>query len=339
MISIIIPVYNVEKYLERCVVSVCNQTYDDLEIILVDDGSTDKSGIICDRLAQKDNRITVYHKENQGLGLTRNYGMNRCNGKYIMFLDSDDYIDKTMLENMVNVAENKQADLVISGFKKVTEAEEKLFSERYEYEEFIGDKVKDDLLPRMIGSMPQKRDSIFTMACGKLYNKESIEKSKIKFPSERKIQSEDLAFQLDYIPSIQRAIVINGDYYNYRVNSNSLTMVYKKDRFDKLIEVYLYVLNKIKEHNLPEKTFLRADKMFFVQFYAILQQEVLHMNIQNLSKDEKKRNVKNYINHKTVRKIIDEYPIGKLKLTQKIFVLMIKYRTIDLLILALKLKK
>ena len=99
-ISIVVPVYNVEQYLEKCVNSIINQTYKNLEIILVDDGATDSSGNMCDELAKSDNRIKVYHKENGGLSDARNYGVERATGEYIGFVDSDDYIDSEMYEKL-----------------------------------------------------------------------------------------------------------------------------------------------------------------------------------------------------------------------------------------------
>lgn len=112
LISVIIPVYNVEKYLHECVDSVLGQTYKNLEIILVDDGSTDSSGKICDEYAEKDSRIVVIHKKNDGPSKTRNAGLNRASGKYIYFLDSDDFITENAMETLVSAAESDSADLV-----------------------------------------------------------------------------------------------------------------------------------------------------------------------------------------------------------------------------------
>ncbi len=112
LISVIIPVYNVEKYLHECVDSVINQTYTNLEIILVDDGSTDSSGKICDDYVEKDDRITVIHKKNEGPSKTRNAGLEHANGKYIYFLDSDDFIAENALEQLAFTAESNGADLV-----------------------------------------------------------------------------------------------------------------------------------------------------------------------------------------------------------------------------------
>ncbi len=112
LISVIIPVYNVEKYLRECVDSVLCQTYQNVEIILVNDGSTDSSGEICDEYVEKDERVTVIHQKNGGPSITRNTGLENANGKYIYFLDSDDYIENNALELLVNTAESNNADLV-----------------------------------------------------------------------------------------------------------------------------------------------------------------------------------------------------------------------------------
>ena len=111
-ISVVIPVYNVEKYLQECVNSVLRQTYTDFEVILVDDGSTDSGGRICDDYAQKDPRVRVIHQANGGLSVARNTGLRAAQGKYVYFLDSDDYIEDHTLEALIFLAEKESADIV-----------------------------------------------------------------------------------------------------------------------------------------------------------------------------------------------------------------------------------
>ena len=111
-ISIIIPVYNVEKYLDRCIDSIINQSLKDIEIILVDDGSPDNCPQLCDEWAKKDSRIKVIHKENAGLGMARNTGMQHATGEYIAFIDSDDYVDLDMYAKLLEKAELHNADIV-----------------------------------------------------------------------------------------------------------------------------------------------------------------------------------------------------------------------------------
>jgi glycosyltransferase involved in cell wall biosynthesis len=112
LISIIVPVYKVEKFLSKCVDSILNQTYRNIEIILIDDGSPDNSPAICDEYAEKDNRIKVIHQRNAGLAGARNAGLAICRGEYIAFVDSDDYIEPNMMEAMLNAAVNNDCDIV-----------------------------------------------------------------------------------------------------------------------------------------------------------------------------------------------------------------------------------
>lgn len=116
LISIIVPIYNIEQYLEKCLESIISQTYQELEIILIDDGSTDGSGRICDKFAERDTRIIVIHQKNKGLVVTRKVGINQAKGEYVGFVDGDDFIDPRMFERLVEVAENTGVDIVHSGF-------------------------------------------------------------------------------------------------------------------------------------------------------------------------------------------------------------------------------
>ena len=120
-ISVIVPIYNTEKYLARCIESILCQTYTNLEIILVDDGSTDKSGDICDFYARKDNRVKVVHKENGGAAAARNFALNMVTGQYIGFVDSDDYTDIEMYQKLYEKAKQENADIVVCGYYGVQE--------------------------------------------------------------------------------------------------------------------------------------------------------------------------------------------------------------------------
>ena len=112
LVSVIVPVYNVEKYLERCINSIIQQSYNNLEIILIDDGSTDASGKICDEYKEKDDRIIVIHKENGGLSDARNAGIKIFTGEYVTFIDSDDYVSKNMVSNMLDILEKSSCRIV-----------------------------------------------------------------------------------------------------------------------------------------------------------------------------------------------------------------------------------
>ena len=119
LISLVIPVYNVEKYLDKCMESVLAQTYDNYEVILVDDGSTDNSGKMCDEYAERDSRVTVYHQKNSGVSVARNVGIENAKGEFISFIDSDDWVDESYLEKLVNAQIKYNADLTICEYTNV----------------------------------------------------------------------------------------------------------------------------------------------------------------------------------------------------------------------------
>ena len=128
LISVIVPIYNVEKYINRCIDSIIEQTYTNLEIILVDDGSTDNSGSICDEYAKKDNRIKVIHKENGGVSSARNVGLDTAIGQYITFVDSDDYIEKKYCEILLKTLKKQKADCVACGYNRIYKNKEEKMS-------------------------------------------------------------------------------------------------------------------------------------------------------------------------------------------------------------------
>lgn len=330
LVSIVVPVYNVQKYIKECVKSICKQSYKNLEILLIDDGSTDSSSNICDNLAVIDKRISVFHKQNEGLGYTRNYGLKRANGKYIMFVDSDDYIPDDAVKKMLIAAEQENAQLVIGGFVKVTELKKIIYTETYKKEIFEKEDVKNVLLPRMIGSCPEKRDSIFTMAWGKLYLLEDIINNQVLFPSERQIQSEDLAFQLNYMPHLAKVVVIEEIVYFYRQNPLSLTMTYKANRFEELKKVYKYVNKKIEQNNMPYSSFFRTDKMLFVHLRGIIFQEL--PSHSGKTKKQCRSTLRSIVNDKIVVDAVSKYPIHLLNFKQKIFVMLLRYKQIRILL-------
>lgn len=172
-ISIVVPIYKVEKYLNKCVESILKQTYKNLEIILVDDGSPDLCGEICDRYKQKDNRIIVIHQENKGLSGARNTGLSRATGKYICFIDSDDYIKQNMIETLFNNLKLTNSDISICGFSQVGEDE---IIEKAQKESTIEVMNKETCLKKIL----YHKYNIDIVTWNKLYKKELF--NNIKFP-------------------------------------------------------------------------------------------------------------------------------------------------------------
>lgn len=171
-VSVIVPVYKVEKYLDKCVKSILNQTYFELEIILVDDGSPDDCGAMCDSYAEKDFRVRVIHKENGGLSDARNAGIKVATGKYLLFVDSDDWIDATLVEKTVRSAEKWNADIVLFDHMSIEEKTGKTTVFSYPFLEDTS--ISADKEPGLICKV--------CSACNKLFNKEFWDRSDLSFP-------------------------------------------------------------------------------------------------------------------------------------------------------------
>ena len=197
-VTVVIPLYNVQKYINRCVESVQSQTYQNLEIILVDDGSPDDCPAMCNAWAEKDARIKVIHKYNQGLGMARNTGIERATGDYICFFDSDDYVDLDTIARSLALAEQSEADVVIFGMSRVNNAGEVVAVDvpRVTQLVYAGTEVRDKLLPCMLAKDPQTGASfnLPSSACSMLLSMELIRRTNWRFVSEREIISEDISF-------------------------------------------------------------------------------------------------------------------------------------------------
>lgn len=234
-VSCILPIYKVEKYLKRCVDSVVNQTFKDIEIILVDDGSPDGCGALCDEYAKKDHRIKVIHKENGGLGYARNSGLEIAVGDYVAFIDSDDYVDSDMVEKLYLECTEKSLDAIFADFYVEGNCgftKNPPFQKLYDTAQEIGNFCLD-----LIGSEPS------CPSCSKmqvsvwrgLYSLSLIKKFNIKFPSEREFISEDIVFNLDFLKQASKIEVVPSKFYHYCFNDVSLSNSYRPDRWKKLL--------------------------------------------------------------------------------------------------------
>ena len=214
-ISVIIPVYNVEKYLCACVNSVINQTYKNLEIILVDDGSTDKSGAICDEYALKDERIKVFHKSNGGLSSARNYGLDRMSGDYVFFLDSDDFISLQCLEKMLEVSIEQNADIV-SSLNKRFATESDLITQNTVKKEIVVYSSKQTLENTF-----KKTENFFVVSWAKLYKYKTFDN--LRF-TEGVIHEDEFICHRLY-GQINKFVLLKEELYFYRENPCSITGV------------------------------------------------------------------------------------------------------------------
>lgn len=208
-VSVIVPVYNVERYLRECLDSIIAQTYRNMEIILVDDGSKDLSGKICDEYQQKDCRIQVIHKENQGLSLARKSGVDQARGSYVVFVDSDDYVSKSFVETQVDELEQTKADMVVTGFQMVKEGR---------LETTIAPGSKETISSEEMQERFLRQEQYVNSMWNKLYRMQIIKE--VEFPSE--ILFEDFAVIYKIIEKCRTVRLSTEILYFYRLRENSI---------------------------------------------------------------------------------------------------------------------
>jgi glycosyltransferase involved in cell wall biosynthesis len=235
-VSIIVPVYGVEKYLDRCMQSLLNQTLKEIEIIMVEDESPDNCSVMCDEYAKNDNRIKVIHKKNGGLGYARNTGLSIATGEYVAFVDSDDFVKQTMYEELYNEAIVQNADAVFCNFSTYNTKKEiydvvEVTTRQY----FKGKEEISLFLLDMVGTKPsEKKDRKYSMSVWRaIYSNDIIKSNRILFTSERDLISEDIIFHIQLLIRMKVLVYLPTCNYYYCENATSLSKSFRSDRFDK----------------------------------------------------------------------------------------------------------
>ena len=216
LISIVVPVYNVEEYLKQCLDSILEQTYRNWELILVNDGSTDSSGLICQEYAEKDARIRYFEKENGGLSDARNYGIEQAQGEYLTFVDSDDFLDVSHLSILYNALVNNDADISIANYVNYQTSTATFylhtFGEYYE-KNYTSEELIDDL------SILERNDLSFSTIWGSLYKKSVF--SFLRFP--KGVIGEDVALIYKIYTQVDKIVYVHKDTYIYRENDSGIS--------------------------------------------------------------------------------------------------------------------
>lgn len=273
LISIIVPVYKVEPYLRRCLDSIVNQTYSNLEIILVNDGSPDGCPQICDEYAALDNRIIVIHKENGGLSDARNAGLDICKGEYISFVDSDDWVEQSYIETLLHILEDSKADISIGNFTKSQS------SYTYILKDF--DRNYSILEPsQAIKNLWDKNlDATFVTAWGKLFKRELY--NNVRFPKGRIHEDEYTSYKLFY--NSNRVVFLDAPLYVYFQREDSIMGMLKECSIRAQIEKYLFFKRK-KEFEIID---LFIKQLCWDVIFAYSQVK-LHREISNYKKGKEK---------------------------------------------------
>jgi len=242
LVSIIVPVYKSEKYLDQCISSIVNQTYQKLEILLIDDGSPDNCPRMCDEWAEKDRRIRVIHKQNSGSGMARNTGIEHATGEYICFFDSDDYLMPDAVEKAYKRAHDEQVDIVVFGMQEIDQNNRVIKIKVPSSSEtcYYGKDVRNKFLPDLIDC--EYHGAQTTGLCLSLwvcmFSMELIRKTGWRLVSEREILSEDSYSLIALYKQVTKVAILSEVLYCYRLTEGSLSNTYKSDRLTRIKECY-----------------------------------------------------------------------------------------------------
>lgn len=274
LISIIIPVYNASKFLEKCLDSVINQTFKNLQIILIDDGSVDKSGDICDFYSKKDSRIEVIHQKNQGLSKARNVGLSIAKGEYITFIDSDDYIELDTYSTVDKaIKENKYPDLIFFREKSVNINGKTIYINGEKPTEKIIKVDKAFAEQRIIGEL-------INGVCDKVFKAEII--NGISFEV-GKMYGEDFRFNLEMLQRVKEVVYIDQIKYSYVMNPNSVThKAFNPNSFDQIY--FKDSIVDIVKKNFPKYVIVSEKRAFLARLHIC--RPIFYENLEKIYKEK-----------------------------------------------------
>ena len=319
LISVIVPVYNVEKYLNRCIDSILNQTFKQIEIILVNDGSTDNSPTICDEYCERYENIIVIHKENNRVAAARNDGIKIATGKYISLVDSDDWIEPNMLEEMYNKAEEFQTDITMCDFKKAGIESEYTVSQPIREGYYDRNMIETELFPCLIMfENIECPPTISNWTC--LFRREFLIENDLFY-------DEDVHYCEDSIFGSKAMYNANGFYYmknkyfyNYFYNPNSTTSTCNMKKWDS----YLIINERLKEYFEDSKfDFSRQIKINMLYFTLNFLGEIKNAD---LVLEEKRKKCYEIFNDEHVEQIFKGFKLPNVNYKLKLILLLIKYR-------------
>ena len=339
LVTVVLPIYNVEPYLDRCIQSVVNQTYKNLEILLIDDGSPDNCPKMCDEWAERDERIRVIHKQNQGLGMARNTGIENATGEYICFFDSDDYVAENTVESAFKLAQKEDADIVHFGFNRV-DSNGKIvstFKTRNDPGVFEGEEVLDKFFPDFMAPNPHIKEvrRFYMSSCLLLYSTKMIASANWRFVSERDIISEDVFAMLPLFKYVKKVAILPEALYYYCNNSASLSQGYKPDRYKKVKHFYLESIKLCEELGYSEEIKHRVTKPYVAFTIAALKQECA---VKSSFKESLKA-VKKVAGDETFQAVLKRNKKDVVSTTRRIMFFLLRNKMFILATLLFKIKK
>ena len=338
LISVIVPIYKVEQYLKKCLDSVCAQTYQELEIILVDDGSPDNCGAICDDYAKRDARIQVLHKQNAGLGLARNSGLEVATGKYVIFVDSDDWMELDMVETLVRAAQQHSAEMVICGYRVVPqsgiprECPVCKSTERYEGAEQILPQILAPIVgPKWInGAEDVQEMCVWT----NLYSVDLIREYNLRFVNEREFLSEDFFFNISYITKAKTIVRVPELLYCYRYNETSLSNAFRPNRVKLLNNLIGRAIDLLRTEGIYDMMSDRLKRTYIKK----LRHGLMHVSQAKLTGKEKRAQYEYALQSEITKVVLTDYPKNEVPLKEKILVVLLENQQVILTHVYLKIQ-
>lgn len=331
LVSVVLPIYNVEKYLDTCIRSVVEQTYKNIEIILIDDGSPDNCPQICENWANIDSRVKVIHKNNAGLGMARNTGIENAKGEYICFFDSDDYLKPNLIEECVDKMNYSNADFAIYGFSDVTEDEQLLceYLPTASKTEFNGTEVHDYFVKHVLSPYKFKGEcwNLKISAWNCMYRMSMIKKSNFRFVSEREVISEDVYSLLDLYSKMNKVVIISEILYYHRVNSKSLTHVYRKDRVEKLNNLYHQLSDLCDTLNYDDEIKCLVANPYINGMIGALK---MIANANDLTVKDRKKILKNTLNDGVFQGALKKVDLSSERAKRKILIMIFKAKLTEI---------
>lgn len=299
LVSVIVPVYNSEHFLERCLDSILNQTYKNIEVLLINDGSTDSSGEICETFKNKDRRVRVIHQKNAGVSSSRNIGIDMSEGKYIQFVDSDDYIEPKMIEILTREIE-KKVELAICGYKieNIDDNGNSTFTESKNYNEY---RINKDIFLKSFGLYFQ--DYYINYIWNKLYIASLIKNYNLYFDTQID-WGEDLIFNLEYLDICSKITITGNKLYNYvKYNEDSITSKFNKNLYCNQQSMYTKVRKFLKDNDSYSKINKDVVENRFTNMVIASINNLYHKN-STYNRTEIKKEISNIIRSNMVQKNI-----------------------------------
>lgn len=335
LVSVILPVFNVEKYLDHCVASIVNQTYTNLEILLIDDGSPDCCPQICDDWAAKDSRIRVIHKRNEGLGMARNTGIENAKGEYICFFDSDDYIVPEAIEKAYRCITETKAELVSFGFFDVNEKGTiiSMLVPSMERSVYSAEQVQRRFLPELIGPDPHGDGTrrLYMSACMMLFSMDVIQRSGWRFVSERVIISEDVYSLLELFSYVKSVAVLSEALYFYRCNMSSTSRSYRERRYGEIRHFYLESMKLCDRLGYCDEVKKRMADPYLAFTRAAMKQEMA----APIPVTDRIRHIRDILQDETLQRVLHDLGADRTNMARRLLFFFMKHQMTGLCCLLL----